>query len=55
MEKYKGHRSGEYHVKLKACYVRNEKTQFIKIGYWCPSCERFYKKPNVNDVEEEKK
>ena len=41
-QKYKGHRSGEYHVKLKACYTRNEKREFVKIGYWCPSCHRFW-------------
>ena len=47
VKKYKGHRSGEYHVKLKACYVRNERTQFVKIGYWCPKCHRFYENPKV--------
>ena len=47
VESYKGHRSGEYHVKLKACYVRNERTQFVKIGYWCPKCHRFYDNPKV--------
>ena len=40
--KYQGHRSGEYQVKLKACYIRNEKAEFVKIGHWCPNCHRFF-------------
>ena len=50
--KFKGHRQGSYYVVLKTCYVREgEKGVFTKIGFWCPSCHRFYdidrKKPNV--------
>jgi len=41
-EEYKGHRGGKYHVKLKACYVRDENRNFVKVGYWCPKCYRFY-------------
>ncbi len=41
--KYKGHRQGDYNVVLKTCYVREgEKGVFTKIGFWCPSCHRFY-------------
>ena len=50
--KFKGHRQGDYNVVLKTCYVREgEKGSFVKIGFWCPSCHRFYdikvENPNV--------
>jgi transposase-like protein len=37
-------RGGKYHVGLKSMFIRkrNGKIAWIKVGYWCQECKRFY-------------
>ena len=40
---YKGHRKGSYSPTLKSVYERSgAKGLFVKIGYRCPNCRRYF-------------
>ena len=46
--KYKGHRAGSYSPNLKALYERHGAAAgFVKVGYRCPHCDRFFKLEEV--------
>ena len=38
-------RSDSYMVQLKSMYIRmgRDGKEWIKVGYYCPKCKRFYK------------
>jgi len=40
---YKGHRKGDYNPNLKSIYERSGASGvFVKVGYRCPECHRFF-------------